>query len=79
MFNKDAPPAVPRTISWVTMKRIQQWDQSSHAVTGVKAMWWLTPAHFERTSLARMNVGQAVDVFRRETARMLRYLRSVHK
>jgi hypothetical protein len=79
LLREGAPPAVPRSISWITMKKIQAWDQDTHAVKGVKLMHLLTPAHFERTNLSRMNVGLAIDVFRRETARMLRYLRSMYK
>ena len=71
-----ARPADAHPVSWLTYKGIQEWDQRTHAV---KMFHRLTPAHFNRTGFSRMNLGIAIDLFRRDHARGLRLLRVVHE
>ncbi len=71
-----AAPAVPHPVSWEPMLRIQEWDQKHHF--GTKLFHKLTPAHFERTSHSRMNMGIVLAIFNRETARGLRVLRAMY-
>lgn len=73
-LEEGAKPALAHPVSWLTMKRIQEWDQTSHF--GTKLFHKLTPAHFDRKGALKMNVGIVIDIFSRETARGLRALRS---
>ena len=52
----------------------QAWDQENHF--GTKLLHWLTPGHFERSSFDRMNVGKAIAIMSRLTARQVRHLRT---
>lgn len=51
----------------------QEWDQKEHF--GCKLLHQLTPAHFERSSFDRMNVGKAITILSREHARVIKMLR----
>ena len=64
-----ARPAHAYEISWATLKQIQEWDQTSHF--GCKRFHKLTPAHFQRTPLTRMNVGIALDIFDEDVNQVL--------
>jgi hypothetical protein len=75
-WNRMGATVSPRNVSWETMKRIQDWDQTSHF--GTKLMHWLTPRHFRRSGFDRMNVGKARDVMQVMTAQQLRRLRECY-
>jgi hypothetical protein len=68
-------PALAHAVCWTTMRDIQEWDMQHF---GTRLFHKLTPAHFERTSHSRMNMGIVIDVFSRETARGLRTLRTIY-
>ena len=72
--NPTPSPALAYPVSWSTLRQIQSWDEETHAGK-LKQMHWLTPRHFQLGGFDRMSVGLALDILKRETARMLRWLR----